>query len=365
LTTEKAYVRKLAAKVFYAKKTGPNKAHIKIAYPSGLFELDNIPNFLSSVAGNIFGLRDLKNLKLIDMHFPQKMLAKFKGPMHGIEGIRKLMKIKSRPLVGTIIKPKLGLVTKDHANVAFNAWLGGCDIVKDDENLSSQSFNSFEERLKQTVKMKERAEKITGEKKVYMINVTAETEEMLRRARLAKKYGNEYLMVDVLTVGWSALQTLRKENQDLKLVMHAHRAGHAAFTKGDNGISMNVIAKLVRLIGVDQLHIGTIVGKMGESEEEVLANRSACVDKMGSLKKVFPVCSGGLQPGDVPALMKYFGKDVIIQMGGGIHGHPNGTIAGAKAARQAVNAVLAGKSLEQYSKNHSELKIALEKWARK
>jgi len=358
LTTEKDYMKKLAAKVFEIKSSG-NGARIKIAYPQELFELNNIPNFMSSVAGNIFGLKDIKNLRLEDIHFPDSMIKYFRGPFHGIGGIRKILKVYDRPLVGTIVKPKLGLKTKDHAKVAYDAWIGGCDIVKDDENLSSQGFNNFYARLRETVKMKKKAEKETGEKKVYMINVTAETEEMVRRMKAVKASGNEYAMVDILTIGWSGLQTVRKENERLGLVLHAHRAGHAAFTKGTNGISMKVIAKISRLIGMDQLHIGTIVGKMGETEKEVMENHSACVEKMGSLKKVFPVCSGGLHPGHVPALMKYFGHDVIMQFGGGIHGHPGGTVKGAMAARQAVEATLKKKSLKEYSQSHRELAESL------
>jgi len=102
-----------------------------------------MPNILSSVAGNVFGLRALKNLRLSDIHLPTKLVRSFKGPKYGVNGIRKLLKIQDRPLVGTIIKPKLGLNTKDHAEVAYEAWVGGCDIVKDDENLSSQRSIHF------------------------------------------------------------------------------------------------------------------------------------------------------------------------------------------------------------------------------
>jgi ribulose-bisphosphate carboxylase large chain len=355
LTTEKPYMQKLAAKVFSIKGN-----EIKIAYPIELFELDNVPNIMSSIAGNIFGLKDVKNLRFEDVHFPANIIQSFKGPVNGISGIRKILKVRDRPLVGTIVKPKLGLNTKDHAKVAYNSWLGGCDAVKDDENLSSQSFNKFEERLKETFKMKEKAEKETGEKKVYMINVTAETEEMKRRMRLVHNIGNEYAMFDILTIGWAGLQTVRNYNQDLKLVMHAHRAGHAAFTKGKNGISMKVIARLSRLIGLDQLHVGTAVGKMEENKETVEENVNACTEKFGGLKKTFPVCSGGLHPGHVPKLVEYFGKDIIIQMGGGIHGHPCGTVVGAKAARQAIDAVMHEISLKEYAKKREELRIALE-----
>jgi ribulose-bisphosphate carboxylase large chain len=374
-STEKPYVRKLAAKVFSIKKLGNKSAMIKIAYPIGLFELDNIPNFMSSVAGNIFGLRDLKNLRLEDMNLPTKMIKKFKGPVHGISGIRKLVKVKNRPLVGTIIKPKLGLKTVDHAKVAYNAWIGGCDIVKDDENLSSQTFNRFETRLKTTLKARDRAERETGERKMYMINVTAETNEMLRRAKLARDYGNEYMMVDIVTVGWSALQTLRNYNEKLKLVMHAHRASHAAFTRNPkHGISMMVIAKIARLIGMDQLHIGTIFGKMEGPKQEVLSldqeiekqiikgRGTVLSEKWYNIKPMFAVCSGGLHPALIPKLVKNLGNDIIIQMGGGIHAHPQGTKAGAMAARQAADASMKNISLKEYSKKHKELRLAMEKW---
>lgn len=356
LTTIKPYVEKLAARVFSIE--GNN---IRIAYPIELFEQGNMPNILSSVAGNVFGLRALKNLKLTDIQLPKELVHSFNGPKYGITGIRKLLNIHDRPLVGTIIKPKLGLKTVDHAKVAYDAWVGGCDVVKDDENLSSQSFNPFEERVLATLEMRDRAEDETGEKKVYMVNVTSETEEMLKRVQFVVDHGGRYLMIDILTCGFSALQTVREH--DFGLVIHAHRAGHAAFTKNPlHGISMKVIAKVARIIGVDQLHVGTVVGKMSETREEVAENCEALKTGMYGVKEVLPVASGGLYPSLVPALMGFFGKDFVIQAGGGIHGHTDGTVAGANAMRQAVDASLKGMSLEEYAKSHKELQVALNLW---
>ncbi|MEW6505977.1 MAG: ribulose-bisphosphate carboxylase large subunit, partial [Chloroflexota bacterium] len=275
LTTQKAYVEKLAAKVFNIEG---NTA--KVAYPIDLFEQGNMPNILSSIAGNVFGLRALKNLRLEDIVFPNQLVNSFKGPEYGIKGIRKLLKVHDRPLVGTIIKPKLGLKTADHAQVAYEAWIGGCDIVKDDENLSSQAFNPFKKRVVKTLASRDMAERETGDRKVYMVNVTAETNEMLKRANFVKAQGGEYIMVDILTCGFAALQTLR--NKDFNLVIHAHRAGHAAFTKNPkHGISMKVIAKVSRIIGVDQLHVGTVVGKMSETAEDVAQNCEALKTGIG------------------------------------------------------------------------------------
>ena len=356
LKTEKPYVERLAARVFSIEG-----AEAKIAYPAGLFEPSNMPNILSSLAGNVFGLRTLKNLRLTDIELSEQLVKSFKGPKYGIEGIHRILKVRGRPLVGAIIKPKLGLKTVDHARVAYDAWVGGCDIVKDDENLSSQNFNPFENRLVRTLECRDQAENATGEKKVYVTNITSETKEMIRRAELVLDHGGEYIMIDILTCGLAALQTFR--DQGFPLVIHAHRAGHAAFTKNPrHGISMKVISKAMRMIGVDQLHVGTIVGKMFETKEEVAENCDALTEEMFGLKQVLPVASGGLHPRLVPALMGFFGKDFVIQAGGGIHGHRDGTISGAKAMRQAIDATLQGIPLDEYAEKHRELKRALETW---
>ncbi len=356
LTTVKPYVQKLAATVFSLEGDTA-----KIAYPIELFELGNMPNILSSIQGNVFGLRTLENLRLNDIQFPTQLLKSFKGPKYGVDGIRRLLRVYNRPLIGTIIKPKLGLKTTDHAKVAYDAWVGGCDIVKDDENLSSQNFNPFEKRVMATLESRDRAEEETGEKKIYMVNVTAETNEMLRRSQLVLDHNGEYVMVDILTCGFAALQTLRE--QDMNLVIHAHRAGHGAFTKDPrHGVSMRVVAKAARTVGVDQLHVGTVVGKMFETREEVKENCDAVTQEMAGLKRVLPVASGGLHPALVPALMEFFGLDFAIQAGGGIHGHRDGTVAGAKAMRQAVDATLVGVSLEEHSKEHHELETAMQMW---
>lgn len=356
LTTVKTYVEKLRATVFEI-----NGNNVRIAYPVELFELANMPNILSSIAGNVFGLGALRKLRLNDVYFPSKIADNFKGPKYGIDGVRKLLEVKDRALVGTIIKPKLGLKTEDHAEVAFNAWVGGCDIVKDDENLSSQQFNPFEDRVIKTLECRDKAEQETGEKKVYMVNVTSETSHMIERAQFVEEHGGRYMMVDILTCGFAALQTLRNQNFDL--VIHAHRAGHAAFTKdSEHGVAMRVIAKVSRIIGVDQLHVGSAVGKMSETREEVLENCDALKAEIDGLKPVLPVASGGLHPSLVPALIEIFGKDFVIQAGGGIHGHRDGTVAGAKAMRQAVDAKMQGIVLEKYAETHKELKTALQMW---
>jgi len=362
------YVKKLRAQVFSIKGN-----QIKIAYPQELFEYDNIPNILSSIAGNIMGMKAVKSIRLEDISFPKKILKSFVGPKYGIAGVRKILKIKKRPLVGTIIKPKLGLNTKHHAQSAYESWVGGCDIVKDDENLSNQKFNVFEERIARSLEKMHKAQEETKEKKGYLVNVTAETKEMIKRAQLVEDLGGNYVMVDVITAGWAAVQTLREAG--FKMAIHAHRAMHAAFDRNpEHGISMMVLADFARLAGVDQLHIGTGIGKLeGDIEDiedlaeeismkDVKATHKRLSQKWGRIKSVFPVSSGGLHPGHIPFLVHHLGKDIIIQAGGGVHGNKLGTKAGATAMRQAVEAVMKKQTLRKYSKSHKELKQALDQW---
>ncbi|MCW8966007.1 MAG: type III ribulose-bisphosphate carboxylase [Candidatus Pacearchaeota archaeon] len=361
--------KKLTPRVYYLDN---RNNRCRIAYPIDLFELGNLPEIMSSIGGNVYGMKSAKALRWEDIKIPKKMLKSFKGPRYGIKGIRKMLGVKTRPLVGTIVKPKVGLNEVEHARVAYEAWAGGCDIVKDDENLTSQSFNEFKKRFLRTIKMMRLVEKETGEKKVYLVNCTAETEEMLRRIKFVEENGGNYIMLDIITLGWGALQTARNHT---KLPIHAHRAGHAMFDRNpDQGMSMEVIAQLARMVGVDTLHIGTAYGKMSGGKDEVLhiekeMEQDFTVETKDNLsqnwfgvKPVFGVASGGVYPGIVDKIMNFMGNDVVIQAGGGIHGHPKGSVYGARAMRQAVDATMKGTSLKEYAKNHYELKEALEKW---
>jgi len=368
-TVNKKTQKKITPKVYYLDS---KNRRCRIAYPAELFELSSVPNILSSIGGNIYGMKCITGLLWEDVSLPEIMLKKFKGPQFGIAGIRKYLKVKERPLIGTIVKPKVGLTEKEHARVAYESWLGGCDIVKDDENLCSQSFNNFYKRIPLTLKAMKRAEKETGEKKVYLANCTAPADEMVKRIKFVEENGGNYIMLDILTLGWSALQLARKTT---KLPIHAHRAGHAMFDRSEtHGMKMEVIAQFARMVGVDTLHIGTAYGKMTGGKDEVLHIEKE-IEQEGTkqthqnlsqewhhIKPVFAVASGGVYPGIVDKIMTFMNKDVVIQAGGGIHGHPEGTIKGALAMRQAVDATMNNISLREYAKTHEELRKALEKW---
>lgn len=350
--------QKLSAKVI---EISLRRCLAKIAYPLELFEPGNIPQLLSSVAGNIFSMKVVSNLRLEDLEFPKLYLDSFDGPAFGLSGIRRKLGVPSRPLIGSIIKPKIGLSWKEHAKCAYLCFKGGVDLVKDDENLTDASFNPFAKRVTETLRLARQAERETGERKICAFNVTAPAGEMIRRAKFIKRSGGTCAMVDIMTVGFSGLQALRQAR--LGLILHGHRAMHSALTRDPrHGISMLVIAKLSRLAGIDQLHTGTVVGKMEGSVQETTALDRFIKQPWGRIRPVMPIASGGLHPGLVAKLCSIIGRDVIINFGGGIHGHPQGTLAGAKAARQAVEAVARGLNLKIYAKKHKELNSALQYW---
>lgn len=370
VTTMKARIRRLMAKAYEIQGN-----FVKVAYPAQLFENANMPQILSSIAGNIFGMKAVQNLRLEDIRWPAKLLNSFQGPGFGTSGIRRIFHVRKRPLTATVLKPKLGLTAREHARAGYEAWIGGIDLLKDDENLTSQPFNKFTDRVRECFRLRDKAEKETGERKSYLINVTAETDEMLRRAKAVAKAGGEYVMVDILTCGWAALQTLRRQCEDMKLAIHAHRAFHAAFTRNRvHGMSMLAVSDVARLVGVDQLHIGTVIGKLESPQEEVLSLRDNLQSKTvlpgpttlgqnwGQIKPVFPTCSGGLHPGLVPELLKLVGWGVIVQAGGGVWGHPDGGEAGARALRQAIDVAMSGENLQDYAHGHKELQRAIDTW---
>ena len=364
-----AMVEKIKARAFDI-----DGKYVKVAYPLDLWEPGNAPQLLSGIAGNIFGMKALKNLRLIDASLPKNYIKNFKGPKNGIKGIRSLLNIKERPVTGAVPKPKIGFSAAEHADVAYETWMGGFDLVKDDENLTSTSFNRFEDRVKRMTKLREKAEKETGEQKDALLNITGETREMMRKAKLLQDSGWRFAMIDVVTCGTASVQTMREECGDLGLAIHAHRAMHAAFDRNPkHGISMYFLAKLMRLIGVDEIHVGTAIGKLVGSKKDVVGIadmiRASRVEAgtmlsqdWGNIKPMLPVSSGGLHPGLIPQVMDLLGNDCTLLVSGGIHGHPKGTRAGAKAAIQAIEATMDAKELGEYAKDHKELQQALDKW---
>lgn len=336
---------------------------VKVSFPDELFEKANIPQILSIVAGNLFGLSSLENVRLMDIEFSKEIATSFPGPKYGLNDVKKIVGAEDRPMYGTIIKPKVGLPPNKTAEVAYEAAMGGVDLVKDDETLTSQSFNPIEDRITEVMNKLDDAKQQTGHETLYACNVTADTEEAVRRAKIIEEHGGNMVMVDVITSGFS---TLKAVSQAVDLPIHVHRAMHAAFTrKRKHGISMVPISKLVRLAGGTQLHIGSYHGKMHGEKKEIDKSKQALRNKWFDHKPMVPVASGGIHPGLVAKNLRNYGKNCIIQAGGGIHGHPEGTREGARAMKQAIMAWKKSLSLSEHAKDNPALKKALNRWGEK
>ncbi|MFH1095062.1 MAG: ribulose-bisphosphate carboxylase large subunit [Candidatus Micrarchaeota archaeon] len=388
-TMHKRVLSRLQAQVYKIHKNKKGGS-LEVAYPIELFEEGNAPQILSDIAGNIFGMKEVASLRLEDFDAPRKYLETFPGPAFGREGVRRLVGTaapsKRRPHLGTIVKPKVGLTPREGAKVAYDSWAGGLDFVKDDENLTSHPFSRFEDRLAHYLEARDRAQSETGHKKIYAPNITAPADLMLKRAELVRSSGGECVMIDIVTAGLSSVQFIR--NQNLGVFIHAHRAMYAAFARSKkHGMSMRALAKLARLCGTDQLHIGAMLGKMegavpdvmqihqdinGNGSEADPAHPRAVPGEPESsesrawsrIKPVFSVCSGGLSPLQIPGLYKIIGDEAVFQCGGGVHGHPGGTRAGAMALVQSLEAAKKNIPLASYARTHPPLAVALSKWGR-
>jgi len=370
-TTNEWIKSRLPARLFKTEGKG-GSGFVHIAYPLELFDVETsgIANILSMVAGNLFGLSAIKNVRLVDIEFPKAVVEQFPGPRFGIDGVRRIVgtKSKPRPHLGTIVKPKVGLDPDQTANVCYEAAMGGVDFIKDDETLVNQGFCPLEARVSKVMGALDRAKSATGQTVLFATNVTAAPNKMVKLAETAVDNGANTLMLDIVILGFPTVEWFLKEH-DFKVPIHMHRAMHAAFTKSPkHGISMLPLAKMARMLGGDQLHTGSGAGKMGSDEErkhELCSILASLKDEWYGVKPAFPVASGGIHPGFVPANYDFFGTDFVINAGGGIHGHPRGTRAGAAAMKQAIDASVKGIPLDDYARTHNELAEALKKWGEK
>jgi ribulose-bisphosphate carboxylase large chain len=361
-----------------------------IAYDIDLFEEGSIANLTSSIIGNVFGFKALRSLRLEDMRIPEHYVKTFQGPAHGIVMEREYLNKYGRPLLGATTKPKLGLSARNYGRVVYEALRGGLDFTKDDENINSQPFMRWRDRFLFCMEAVNRAQAATGEIKGHYLNCTAATmEEMYERADFAKELGSLIVMID-LTVGYTAIQSMAKWARRNGVILHLHRAGHGTYTRQKtHGVSFRVIAKWMRLAGVDHIHAGTVVGKLeGDPntvagfydvlrENEIPRNPLHGIyfdQSWARLPGTMPVASGGIHAGQMHQLLHYLGEDVVLQFGGGTIGHPMGIAAGATANRVALEAMVQARNegidlmsegprvLEKAAVWSAPLRAALEVW---
>src|SRR6184192_371648 len=368
----------------------PGQYFCYVAYDLSLFEEGSIANLTASIIGNVFSFKPLKAARLEDMRFPVAYVKTFAGPPTGIIVERERLDKFGRPLLGATTKPKLGLSGRNYGRVVYEGLKGGLDFLKDDENINSQPFMHWRDRFLYCMEAVNKASAATGEVKGHYLNVTAATmEDMYERAEFAKQLGSIIVMID-LVVGWTAIQSMSKWARKNGLILHLHRAGHGTYTRQKvHGVSFRVIAKWMRLAGVDHLHAGTVVGKLEGDPMAVRGYyktlRGAKYDadpSMGlffeqdwlSMPAVMPVASGGIHAGQMHQLLHYLGEDVVLQFGGGTIGHPDGIAAGATANRVAVEAMIQARNegrdyfeegpdiLAKAAKGCPELNAALQVW---
>ena len=361
-----------------------------IAYDLDLFEPGSISNLTASIIGNVFGFKPLKALRLEDMRMPVAYLKTFDGPATGIVVERERLDTYGRPLLGATVKPKLGLSGRNYGRVVYEALKGGLDFTKDDENINSQPFMHWRDRFLYCMEAVNRAQAMTGEVKGTYLNVTAGTmEQMYERSEFAKELGSVVVMID-LVIGYTAIQSMSKWARDNDVILHLHRAGHSTYTRQKNhGVSFRVIAKWMRMAGVDHIHAGTVVGKLEGDPRTItgiydtlretyvpqnLENGIFFDQDWASLNRVMPVASGGIHAGQMHQLIHYLGDDVVLQFGGGTIGHPHGIEAGATANRVALEAMILARNegrdflnegpeiLRTAAKSCKPLEAALETW---
>jgi 2,3-diketo-5-methylthiopentyl-1-phosphate enolase len=333
---------------------------VQIAYPEVNIG-EQIPMLLTTVVGNISMGGDIK---LVDIRFPKKFVAGFKGPKFGIEGIRKILGVKKRPLLNNMIKPCTGYRLKIGADLFRKAALGGCDIIKDDELIADASFNSALGRVKRYMQIEKQVYEEKGEHTLYTVNITDKIPNVFENAKRAAELGCNALMINYLAVGFPVMQALAEDPSiNVPILAHMDVAG-ALYMSPWHGLSSHlVLGKLPRLAGADIVVIPAPYGKAPVIDYKFRNVARNLAFPLYHLKPTFPMASGGITPSMVPTVMAALGNDIVIGSGGGIHAHPKGPVAGGKAFRQAIDATMKGIPLSEYAKDHEELAISLKEWA--
>jgi ribulose-bisphosphate carboxylase large chain len=331
---------------------------VRVAHPHDNFG-PKIPNLLTAACGEgAFHSPGIAAIKLMDIEFPGGYLEQFEGPRFGISGLRDLLGVYDRPIFFGVVKPNLGLSPRDFAELAYQAWMGGLDVAKDDEMLSDTSWSPLRERAAQVGHMRRRFEDETGVRKMYLANITDEVHRLIELCDDAVSGGANALMLNAMATGISAVRMVRR-HAEVPLVSHFDFL--APFTSVPTfGVHSKVITKLQRIAGFDVIIMPGFGERMKIPETEVLECVEACFEPLGRLKKSLPVPAGSQWAGSTGFLFeKLETVDFGIVPGRAVFGHPMGPEAGARSLTQGWEAVQKGISIEEYSRNHRELKEAI------
>jgi len=355
-------------KVLLPLPTGDiNRGRIRVAFPIKNIDasLGGIPHLLA-ILGAPFGLKIFKSLRLLNIQIPESFSSSFHGPKFGLDGVYELLaQEQNRPLLATMLKPRSGLDPASYAKIAYEALIGGVDLIFDDELMVSPNSAPLEARVPIVDAAVQRAAEETGLRKYYAVNITSSMRFITQTSLRAKELGADLLYFNPLSTGFSGLEILA-ENDELNIPVLCCRSLQGVFHRGENGIDIYVLLKLARLAGADGMHIGSISGKLPHliagGEDEIKNRAMTLTSKSRSLRPMIPILSGGIHPGNVEWNIKHVGSKVILQAGSGVLGHPDGARAGGKAMRDLLDGLLAGQSTFQISQKNDTLYQALKKW---
>ena len=336
------------------------RGEVTIAFPTANIGT-NIPALLTTIAGNLFEIGEVSGLRVLDVDLPERFASGFHGPQFGIEGTRELCGVHDRPIIGTIIKPSIGLTPEQTAAVVDELCAGGIDFLKDDELLIDPTYASFDARLNAVMPVLHKHADRLGRMPMYAINISGSVDEMLRRQDAVLEAGGTCIMLCLNWVGHSAVEHIRKHAQ---LPIHGHRNGWGAFTRNPQlGFSFDAYQKVWRLAGIDHLHVNGIRSKFWEPDDSVIASALSCLAPFSGIRPVMPVFSSGQSAAQAPTLYdKLQSVDLMHLAGGGIIAHPQGIAAGVLSMREGWEAAIQGVALQHYAQSRPALAAALQKF---
>jgi ribulose-bisphosphate carboxylase large chain len=344
-------------------QSGPwRRARVQISFPVANVG-PNLPSLAATVAGNLFDLGEVTGLRLESIALPPPFRDRFDLPAYGLAGTRRLTGVAEGPLVGSIIKPNVGLSPEDTAGIVDQLCGAGLDFIKDDEICADPPHAPLARRVPAVMQVVRRHRDRTGKPVMVAFNITDETDAMKRHADLVAQEGGTCLMVSLNWCGFSAVQTLRRHSG---LVLHGHRNGYGGLSRHPLlGIGFQAYQVLWRLAGVDHMHVHGLDGKFAQENEEVVASAHDCQARLSDTvdDRVMPAFSSGQWAGTAPVTYAALGNtDLLFMSGGGIMAHPGGPAAGVASIRQAWDAVAAGQTLDASAATHGELAAALAKF---
>ena len=336
-------------------------ARVVLSWPISNMGL-SLPNLLATINGNLSELKAFSGLRLLDIALPPEFLTRYQGPQFGVAGTRKLAGVYDRPIIGTIIKPSVGLSPQATAEQVRGLVEAGIDFIKDDELQADGPHCPFNERIAAVMRVINEHADRTGKKVMYAANLTGEIDEMLERHDIVLAQGGTCIMASMNSIGLPAMKVLRAHSQ---LPIHGHRNGWGLLGRSP-AIGMSYIAfqKLWRLAGIDHTHVNGIDNKFCETNESVIASTRECLTPMFDAPhpgcEIMPVFSSGQSARQAAPTYQALGSvDCMLAAGGGIMAHPGGPAAGVRALRQAWDAAVAGVPVEQAAKDAPELEAAL------